>query len=74
MIYTLTNLSTGEQVEWHAGEGELIDAVGHWFALSGNFHRDRSTRVPIYRLQWALRHGRATGELEDELGVRADPA
>ena len=74
MLFTLTNLSTGEAVEWHAGEGELIDHIGHWFPLSGNFHRDRGIRIPIYRLQWALRHGRDTGQLEDALGLRADPA
>ena len=71
MLFTLTNLSTGEEVEWPAHEGELIDYIGHWFPLSGNYRRDLPTRRTIYRLQWALRHGTDTIAHEDALGITA---
>ena len=71
MIFELTNLSTGENVEWHAAEGELIDYIGHWFPLSGTWRRDLPLRRIIYRLQWALRHGQNTCDAEDQLGLVA---
>lgn len=74
MNVALTNLATGETVQWPAREGELIDYIGHWYPLTGHYRRDLPTRRTIYRLQWALRHGRNTEKLEDALRLRADPA
>lgn len=71
MIHAVTDLATGTTSSWDDEVGELIDA--HPWELTGQWRRDKARRKLIYRLQYALRNGRPTDELEELLGVHVAP-
>lgn len=71
MIHAVTDLATGTTSSWDDEAGELIDA--HPWELTGQWHRDKARRKLIYRLQYALRNGRSTDDLEEFLGVHVAP-